>query len=313
MRAWLLVFLLLAAPIVEAQPLAFSAAERTAILQFGPWPPKRAPDPRNAVSGKPEAIALGEALFFDPGLSGTGSVLCATCHVPYRKWQDGHARAFGLEQADLNTPSVLNVALYRRFGWAGTNDALWKQSIRPLLEPREMRSSAARVAATVRASHAVQYEKAFAHPPSGDDEAVLADAGRALAAFQETLATRRTPFDDFRDALERGDAAATARYPEAAQRGLRLFIGGGKCAACHSGPGFSSSEVVDGFRVPGLRNVALTAPYMHDGRLETLRQAVAHRAKLAGDEIDALVAFLESLTECELSPSGDGTCSQAKR
>ena len=289
--------LLVAAPIVEAQPFAFSGAERAAILQLGPWPPKRGPDPANAVSGKPEAIALGEALFFDPGLSGTGSVLCATCHVPYRRWQDGHARAFGLEQADLNTPSVLNVGFYRRFGWAGGNDALWKQSLRPLLEPREMRSSAAHVAAAVRASHAAQYEKAFAHSPSADDEAVFSDVGRALAAFQETLVTRRTAFDDFRDALERGDVAALERYPEAAQRGLHLFLGKG-CVACHSGPGFTSSELAGGFRVPGLRNVALTAPYMHDGRAATLPDAARHSAaSLDARELDDLVAFLESLSE----------------
>jgi cytochrome c peroxidase len=312
MRAWLVVFLVLAAPIVGAQPVAFSEAERAAILRFGPWPPKLAPDPRNAVSGRREAIALGEALFFDPELSGTGSVLCATCHVPYRKWQDGHARAFGLEETDLNTPSVLNVGFYKRFGWAGKNDALWKQSIRPLLEPREMRSSAARVAAAVRASHAAQYEKAFLHALA-DDDAILADVGRALAAFQETLVTGRTPFDEFRDALERDDAAALARYPEAAQRGLRLFIGKGGCTGCHSGPGFTNSELVGGFRVPGLRNASLTAPYMHDGGVATLRDAVGHRFALAHEETDALVAFLETLAECELSPAGDGTCSQPKR
>jgi len=299
-------FLLLAAsPIVEAQPAELSGAERAAILGLGPWPPKLVPDPHNAFSGEPGAIALGEALFFDPGLSGTGSVLCATCHVPYRKWQDGHARAFGLEQADLNTPSVLNVRFYSRFGWAGKNDALWKQSIRPLLEPREMRSSAAHVAAAVRSAHAAQYEKVFAHPPAADDEAVLADVGRALAAFQETLVTQRTPFDDFRYALERSDSAAAARYPEAALRGLRLFTGKGGCASCHSGPGFTNSAMAGGFRVPGLRNVALTAPYMHDGRAATLAEAVGHSgAQLSGEQRTDLVSFLESLTEREeRSPS----------
>jgi len=298
MRAWLAFFLLLAAPIVEAQPAALSAAERAAILQFGPWPPQLAPDPANTVSGKPEAIALGEALFFDPRLSGTGSVLCASCHVPYRKWQDGHARAFGLEQTELNTPSVLNVRFNRRFGWAGKNDALWKQSIRPLLEAREMRSSAALVAAAVRKLYPAQYEKAFAHPPPAHDDALLADAGRALAAFQETLVTRRSSFDDFRDALERGDAAAMARYPEAAQRGLRLFAGSAGCAACHSGPDFTSGTLAGEFRIPGLRNVALTAPYMHDGSLATLADVVKHyAAQLDAQEAADVVAFLGSLSE----------------
>ena len=106
-----------------------------------------------------------------------------------------------------------------------------------------------------------------------NDEEVLVDVGKALAAFQETLVSGRTPFDEFRDAL---DKARASDYPAAARRGLRIFVGKGGCSACHSGPAFTSAthETGDGergvFRVPGLRNVALTAPYMHDGRIATL-------------------------------------------
>src|SRR4029077_18588165 len=126
--------------------------------------------------------------------------------------------------------------------------------------------------AFVRKSLAADYARAFGTP--ADDETVLANVGRALAAYQETLVSGRTPFDDFRDALEMGDAGRMARYPEGAQRGVRIFVA--ECSSCHAGPKFSSGAIVDGIRVPGLRNVALTAPYMHDGRVATLDGAAAH-------------------------------------
>jgi cytochrome c peroxidase len=158
-------------------------------------------------------VAFGERLFFEPRLSGTGSVLCASCHVPYRGWQDGKPRAFGLEQTERNTPSLFNVRFNRRFGWDGAHHSLASQSLRPLLEPREMRSSASHVAAFIRDNEAYRrgYEKAFSHAPTADDEILLGDVGKALAAFQETLVSGRTPFDEFRDALERNAASAMKR------------------------------------------------------------------------------------------------------
>ena len=247
---------------------AHADADRERILSHGPWP-------QQVSTADAQAIALGERLFFDPALSGSGSILCATCHIPYKSFQDGRPRAFGLEQVDRNTPTLLNVALYRRFGWDGARDSLARQSVRPLLEPREMRSSAAHVAEVARRKYALR----------GDDEAVLAEVGKALAAYQETLISGRTPFDDFRD-------GRTTRYPEAARRGLQIFIA--ECSSCHAGPQFSSSAVIDGFRVPGLRNVALTAPYMHDGRVATLEEAAAHTGSQNAKD---LAAFLRTLTE----------------
>ena len=252
--------------------------DRERILSHGPWPPQLA-------AQKKELIALGERLFFEPALSGTGSVLCATCHIPYKSFQDGRPRAFGLEQVERNTPTLLNVALYRRFGWDGARDSLARQSIRPLLEPREMGSSPAHVAAVARRFGL-----------RGDDGQLLAEVGEALAAYQGTLISGRTPFDDFRDALEAGDARRMARYPDPARRGLGIFLA--QCSGCHAGPQFSSSAIVDGFRVPGLRNVALTAPYMHDGQVATLEAAVAHMGSMRGPQGSKdLVEFLGTLTE----------------
>jgi cytochrome c peroxidase len=302
MSAWLAPLLLCAALGVRgAEPsvIAFSAAEKARILSHGPWPLQPRRDAANQVSGMREAIAFGERLFFEPQLSGTGSVLCASCHAPFRAFQDARPRGLGLEEVERNTPTLLNVGFYRRFGWDGSRESLASQSIRPLLEPREMRSSAAHVAALVRKRFAPDYASAFGAPPPANDESVLADVGKALAAYQETLITGRTPFDDFRDALERGAAAAMASYPAAARRGLQIFAGKGACDTCHSGPLFSGGATVEGVRVPALRNVALTAPYMHDGRVATLAHAVRHhsQAQLTASESEDLLVFLQSLTE----------------
>jgi cytochrome c peroxidase len=354
-----------------SQLLDFSKEETARILQHGPWPPKASHDPSNRVSGKPEAIAFGEKLFFEPRLSGTGSVLCATCHVPFRAFQDGRPRAFGLQEVDRNTPSVLNVRFYHWYGWDGAHDSLWSQSLRPLLDSREMNASAAHVAGVVRKLFAGEYQRAFNRSVPVQDEDVLVDVGKALAAFQETLVSGRTPFDEFRDALAKNDLNAMKNYPMAAQRGLRIFVGKGNCSTCHFGPHFTNGEFADTgvpffaakgrvdsgrhggihrlktspfsllgrhnddparatatgtrhvelqhrnfgeFRVPGLRNVALTAPYMHNGSLATLRDVVKHYSelneerlhadgerilrplKLSTEEISDLVAFLESLS-----------------
>jgi cytochrome c peroxidase len=328
--------------------LTYSAHEKARLLAHGPWPPAPRHDPTNRVSGRAEAIALGERLFFDPRLSGTGSVLCASCHIPFRHFQDAKARAFGLALAERNTPSLINAGLYRWYGWDGANDSLWSQSLRPLLDPREMRSSPAQIAALMRSRHAKDYEAAFGRALPADDEAVFVDAGKALAAFQETLVSGRTPFDEFRDALERGDLDAAARFPVGAQRGALLFVGKAGCSACHAGGAFTNGDFAQMgtqeparalairrlkaspynllgrynddptgpgagmtraleprddargvFRVPGLRNVALTAPYMHDGRLATLREVLRSHGPVAlsAHEQDDLLVFLRSLTE----------------
>src|SRR3989442_3146275 len=138
-----------------------------------------------------------------------------------------------------------------------------------------MRATPAQVAAVVRKNYSSEYAAVFGRSAASDEE-ILVDVGKALAAFQETLVTSRTPFDDFRDALERGDDAAAAGYPLAAQRGLRIFVGKGNCSGCHSGPqftngGFAHSGV--GLRGPGARNLGRTPPYMSQGSLAAPRDA----------------------------------------
>jgi len=346
-------------------PEPWRADELTRIASLGPWPPPEARDPSNRVSGRAEAVALGEALFHSTRLSTVGGLRCASCHEPWRRFTDGRARARGAAEGARNTPTLLDVRLQRWFGWDGGNDSLWSQSIRPMLDPREMHADAAHVAAALRDDATLRplYLAAFGHAPPADDETALVDAGKALAAYQETLVSGRTPFDAFRDALGRGDAAVAARYPAAAQRGLRLFVGRGGCIACHGGPGFSdgdfhasriASTLHDGapdagrslgleklrtsayarggrfadaagtapplvprpappgaFRTPGLRELVATAPYMHDGSVANLCDALKPHAAREGQTPPALslaerrdvVAFLRSL--------GDGQTHEA--
>ena len=371
-------------PAAGAGLLDFSAPERTAILSHGPWPPAAPADTSNRVAAQPAAAALGQALFFDPRLSASGQLACASCHDPAQAFQDGRRVARGLADGVRNTTSLLDTAGQRWSGWDGANDSLWAASLRPIVAPREMGGSAAAAAALVRQDAALRahYTAVFG-PPSGDDEAVLVDLAKALAAWQDTLVSPRTPFDDFRDALARGDAAVAARYPLAAQRGLRLFIGEGRCGTCHAGARFTNGEFADigvpffvpggvdpgrhaglqalrasrynrlgpfaddggagavatrhvtlehrhfgEFKVPGLRQLQHSAPYMHDGSRATLAEVLRHYSELDEERLHAdgerilrplqltpgqaadLEAFLRSLSSP--APGGAGQAREAR-
>jgi cytochrome c peroxidase len=351
----------------------FDAAEIEAIGRLGPWPPPLATDPSNRVSGNPEAASLGRQLFADPRLSPDGAVACTTCHDPAKAFADGRPRSRARVEGRRNAPGLVDVRFNRWFGWDGGDDTLWAMSLRPILDPREIGGSIAGLASLLRSEPPLStaYARAFGRAPVAVSDATLAvDAAKALAAFQETLVSARTPFDAFRDALVAGDAAAAAKFPAAARRGARLFVGRGNCALCHGGPTLSHGEFADvgvpfftaegvdpgrhaglkalrespytllgpwsddparstamptrhveaqhrnfgEFRVPALRGVAATAPYMHDGSKATLREVVRHYSTLDLDrlhadgetilkplgltegEIDDLVAFLEALS-----------------
>ncbi len=367
--------------VASAAQVEFTQPEKEAIARHGPWPPPLKKDLSNRHSGKPAAIAFGRKLFFDARISLEGRLSCASCHLPSRAWADAQVRSFGREQLDRNAPSIANSRFERWFGRDGGADSLWSHAIRPLTDPREMAMTPALLAERVRDHKdlGLGYRRIFGEPL--DDEIVMVNLAKAIAAFQETIITGRTPFDDFRDALLRGDSRAMARYPEAAQRGLRIFVGRGNCAICHFGPAFTNGEFADvgvpffaapgrvdsgrhagvrvvkespfsllgrynddatranavatqhltlehrhwgEFKVPGLRNVAQTAPYMHAGSHTTLADVVRHYSELNEDRLHAdgerilkplkldpaesadLVAFLETLSSPAREPRRRG-------
>ncbi len=247
-------------------------------LSFGPWPPSLQPDPSNRVSNDASAIALGAALFNDPLLSVDGAFACASCHDPEQAFTTTEARAFGRVLLDRNTPSLRNLAGLRWYGWGGKSDNLWAASLHPIIADEEMAHSKESLKAAISESPYINdFEKTFGEIQKQDPELVLVNTAKALSAFLETLITEPTQFDDFRDALERGDFAEAANYPEAAQRGLQLFLGRGNCVFCHNGPRFSNNEFhdagvlyflneaeVDEGRFGGL-NILLSSEYTLDG------------------------------------------------
>ena len=241
------IVLALGAAAAVAQGVAFSTEERARILAHGPWPPAAARDPSNRVSGDKDAIDLGRRLFSDGALSRSGYIGCVTCHQPDRALTDLRPHAHGMADVDRNTPTLANLRLQRWYGWGGTSDSLWMASIRPLLDAREFDTDAAFIVRrfSLNEDLTCRYRKVFGRAPDHADDELLVNVGKALAAFEETLVTGRTPFDDFRDALERNDGAAMARYPAAAQRGLKLFVGRGNCFVCHTGPNFTNGEFHD--------------------------------------------------------------------
>lgn len=341
----------------KAEPAAaLTEAEVGRILAHGPWPPPPPRDPSNRLVGMPAAHKFGLQLFFDTGLSRFGALSCASCHKPQLHWTDGRMRASAAAGLDRNTPTLQDVAFNTRFGWDGAADSLWAQSIRPIIDKREMAARPADVKARITGDPALAeaYEQTIGAPAAGHtDELVLVNLAKALAAFQSVLISRRTPFDYFRDRLSsgccKGDNLALS---PAALSGLRLFIGEAGCSRCHAGPRFTddsfqaalligpgpggridlgrsdglakleaspyrrhgaysdtpavgraaapiaaTSKAEGAFRVPSLRGVALTAPYMHDGSRSTLADAIGHGARpLAAHEVADLVAFLDALT-----------------
>src|SRR5205809_7480565 len=289
---------------LAAKPV-FTDGEIKIILSHGPWPAPGQADPSNRVSGKPDAIDFGTRLFFDQRLSASGALSCSSCHVPERNWSDNLRRGVGMSEVDRNTPTVMNLAASRWYGWDGASDSLWSQSLRPILDERELAATPRHVAQLVRNDEQLscRYRKAFGTAPSpSDDEAVFADVGKALATFQETLLSGRTPFDQFRDALAKAEQPPRETYSEPAQRGLKIFIGKGGCTACHSGPNFTGGE----FFNTGLSRFAPRGQ-PDPGRQAGIRQLKESRFNLLGGYNDDKTGASAARTrEASLEKAGFG-------
>lgn len=304
----------------------------------------------SSPSGAPAAdavIELGRRLFFEPGLSRDGGMSCASCHVPALGWSDGLPIARGRNGKSLErgTPTLLNAAFNQFQMWDGRFETLEEQVWGPITSSDEMGSDLDHVLGFInsRDSYRVAFADAFPGERQPIDETRIK---MAIAAFERTLVSRDSPFDRW----VQGDASALS--PEQVA-GFAVFLDPerGNCAVCHAPPNFTDdgfhniglasfgepdpdlgryaerpvASMRGAFKTPTLRNIALTAPYFHDGSADTLGAVIEHYASggavksnlspnmtelsLSPRERQDLIAFLQALTGRLTAPPdrpGDG-------
>lgn len=268
---------------------------------------------------------LGETLFFDPRLSGSNWISCATCHNPALSWGDGlpKGRGHGMGELGRRTPTVLNLAWARLLFWDGRAKSLEEQALGPIASDAEMHQDLDTLVAELKAipDYDIRFQATF------PDQGVTKDTiGKAIATYERTIVSGMAPFDRW----VAGDENAIS---EPAKRGFDLFNGKANCSACHTGWSFTNHGFADiglpdadigrgafstidsmqhAFKTPTLRDVARRGPYMHDGSVDTLAAVVRHydtgfvqRPSLSKDvrrldlndrDVTDLVAFMETLT-----------------
>jgi len=270
----------------------------------------------------PRKVALGGQLFHDPILSKRGMLSCSSCHDLRAGGTIAVRRTVGYEgrMHAFNAPTIFNVGNSHRLGWRGSTTSLAAQNLKVLLDPNLMGNQWEALLPRLNANDAYRNRFTAVYGRAADADAVL----DALVTFQRSLVTPDAPFDRYL----KGDTTAISGHQKL---GYKLFRDYG-CISCHQGsnvggnmlqifgvfgdPGsdrsLTASEVEarlddsdrsqDVFRVPSLRNVELTAPYFHDGRTDSLREAIAIMAKsqlgraLPDGDICAIELFLKSLT-----------------
>lgn len=274
-------------------------------------------------------VSLGKQLFFDPRLSGSGWLSCASCHNPAMGWSDGLPTGLGHDFKRLGraTPTILNTVYQPMLMWDGRKPNLEQQALGPIEAPAEMNLPLDEMEKRLRGIEGYKALFEQAYPGEGITRATV---GKAIASFERTVVSTESPFDRWR----KGDAHAISA---SAQRGFDVFNGKGQCALCHQGFNFTDNgfhnigvKTINGmddegrfahrklpilkgaFKTPTLRDVALTAPYMHNGMYPTLEEVVEHYDRggdtktnlspnikpLGLSETDKrdLVAFMKSLT-----------------
>ena len=274
-----------------------------------------------------DKVALGQRLFFDKEISASGSIACASCHDPKLAFSDGepHGRGISGRRLRRHTPTLWNLAWSPLLFWDGRAGSLEAQVRFPVEHPDEMGDSLEN--AVLRLSRHDSYGRAFAAAFPDDPKINAGNVSLALAAYERTLVSPPTRFD----AWIAGDAAA---FSEAELRGFRIFTGKGRCSNCHHGFALTDNNFYDiglpgedkgrgaviglaaadyAFKTPTLRELAWTAPYMHDGSLATLEDVVRHyeaggvtrpsrsrdlpqQLRLSPGERADLIAFLETLS-----------------
>jgi cytochrome c peroxidase len=283
----------------------------------------------------PEKIALGAKLFADPALSANGKVACATCHDPTLAFADGLVHGKGIAGVALprHTPTIWNEAWGETYFWDGRAGSLEEQAKGPVENPIEMGETMTNVARRLDVD--ADYKRLFTAAFPGETGVMPTLVQKAIAAYERTLVSPETRFDRW----VKGDASALG---EEERRGFALFTGAAGCVNCHQGWAFTDQAFHDiglpgddegrakvaglpmlghAFKTPSLRELAWTAPYMHDGSLPTLDAVLDHydhgiverpttspdlpRIKLTADQRDDLLAFLATLSS-ETAPKPIG-------
>lgn len=244
------------------------------------------------VSTLPDTeIKLGKQLFFDSILSSTRKISCASCHKPEFAFADTSAVSLGVfnRPGTRNTPSAMNLTNAASFFWDGRAKTLEEQALIPIANPDEMDLPIDSAVHRLKASefYTSAFQLVYKQLPSAQTLA------KALAAFQNSMETSDTPFDDWKT------NANESAVSESVKRGFALFNGRANCVRCHFGPDFSNTEFrniglfnghtlndsgraaitkdpgeLGKFKIGPLRNIALTAPYMHNGMFRTLREVI---------------------------------------
>jgi cytochrome c peroxidase len=280
-------------------------------------------DPENPAT--PAKIALGKQLFEDARLSGDESLSCASCHPREMGYAEAVPFSPGAEGKPMprHTPTLLNSVYYRYINWDGKFANVPQLVLAVMANPRNMNMQDEGVLVARLESvpaYRASFREVFGGPPTKQRVAL------AIDAYVRRLTTSNSPFDRY----AAGDRSALS---DAQKRGLELFLGKADCAMCHRGPNFEDDQFHalgikgddagrfkitgveadrNAFKTPTLRNVAQTAPYMHDGSLSTLREVIdfydagggeqrpksilLRKLHLTEREKSDLVAFLESLT-----------------
>jgi cytochrome c peroxidase len=272
---------------------------------------------------------LGKVLFFDPRLSGSNAISCASCHNPAFSWGDGLPKGVGHGSQVLGrrTPTVLNLAWTDLLFWDGRAEGLEAQALGPIQSPAEMNQDLPGLVKKLQGISGYSTLFAMAYPGEGITPETIA---KAIATFERTVVSGPAPFD----AWIAGNEGAIS---EAAKRGFMVFNTKGKCVACHKGWNFSDAGFHDigldspdegrgkllplvkmqhAFKTPTLRNVEGRGPYMHNGSLATLADVVDYYNKgglsrpsraenvqplrLTEGERRDLVEFMKTLTSHDL-------------
>ncbi|MBC7888563.1 MAG: cytochrome-c peroxidase [Ferruginibacter sp.] len=286
---------------------------------------------------------LGKLLFFDPLLSKDSTISCASCHKPAFAFADTTAVSIGVggQNGSRNTPSSMNVSLHQSFFWDGRAKSLEEQALAPIENPAEMNLPVAEAVIRLQnnARYATYFKKIFNNEPTSTNLA------EALASFERTLETSESPFDEWKFS-DNPNAVS-----DAVKRGFDIFNNKGKCIQCHFGADLTANEfrniglfngkelndsgrmVISGkkedigkFKTSSLRNIAITAPYMHNGMFKTLKEVIdfyndpgkvvnnsVNRDSILGNpfgltsmEKSDLEAFLISLTDKRFSTDKGG-------